>query len=80
MKRGDMLFVGASGNNGTQPTMVDGKRNSSINYKSFPVKGAPLGMLKPKHSTVISRIAGSKALRAWPGNAVSFTPCTPSRP
>jgi hypothetical protein len=45
VKRGDILFVGSSGNNGTSPTMVDGKRNSSINFNNFPSKTGALLVL-----------------------------------
>lgn len=35
-KRGDILFVGSSGNNGTTPTLKDGKLTSSLNPGNFP--------------------------------------------
>jgi hypothetical protein len=63
MKRGDMLFVGASGNNGTQPTVVDGKRNSSINYSNFP--GKEVSALNSGWSQCLAMLAALQA-RWWP--------------
>jgi hypothetical protein len=36
IKRGDILFVGSSGNNGTTPTLQGNKLTSSLNPGNFP--------------------------------------------
>lgn len=38
IKRGDILFVGSSGNNGSTPTLKDGKLTSALNPGNFPGK------------------------------------------
>jgi hypothetical protein len=48
VKRGDIMFVGSSGNNGTTPTLQDGKLTSSLNPGNFP--GALQGFCKGRNS------------------------------